>query len=287
MKKYLSIFYRSIINLIDHYGIEMAGYLAFLSILSIFPFLVFIIAIFGLIRNQALGESLLNFITQNMSPDIAKTIELRIQEIISGPPKTILTLSLVGIVWSASSSFEGIRGVINMIYQVKSPPHYFIRRLTSILEFLIVSVAITLVSLASAVIPDIINYITDYLSSNPDHFQLLSKIIEFNQDYIEAYRQLTLNVLMLMTVIFMYCHIPSIRIKIKDALPGACITVFLWGLSGILLQEYISNFSQLNLVYGSIAGVIILLLFFYIIHIIWIFGAEFNFLLAEEKKRNL
>ena len=80
-------------------------------------------------------------------------------------------------------------------------------------------------------------------------------------------------------VMFLYYSIPNISLKFRSLIPGAIIVVILWMLSGCLLSQYIYEFSQLNLVYGSLAGFIITLLFFYIVNLIFIYGAEINMLL--------
>jgi membrane protein len=64
-------------------------------------------------------------------------------------------------------------------------------------------------------------------------------------------------------------------------LPGAAIVTLLWMEAAQLLSGYLSNFNQVNLIYGSLGSVIAALLFFYISNIIFIYGAELNYLLKR------
>ena len=84
---------------------------------------------------------------------------------------------------------------------------------------------------------------------------------------------------------FLYYTIPNVRRKLKSIIPGAILVTILWMLSGSLLLDYIYQFSQVNLVYGGLAGFIITMLFFYIANIIFIYGAEVNYLFSNKDNK--
>jgi membrane protein len=267
-------------NLNDHYGIEMAGYMAFLSILSLFPFLVFIVGMFGFIGDMEMGKGIIRFIFDNIPKNIVEIIRPRVEEIISGPPVSILTLSIVGAIWTASSSFEGMRGVLNIIYQVKSPPNYFWRRAMSIIEFFIVCFMIIIFSLVAFILPITL----DFVSSMVKDIHLADRLLTFSSDYVQQYSQIGIISAMAIMAMFIYLKIPSATIRVKEIIPGTITTVIGWFFAGDILQRYLINFNQVNLIYGSLAGMIAILLFFFMIHLIWIFGAEINFLIYGNKK---
>ena len=62
------------------------------------------------------------------------------------------------------------------------------------------------------------------------------------------------------------------------------MVLLLWSLCGTAFSLYLKNFDQVNLIYGSLASFIIALLFFYIIAMILIFGAEFNYAIEKITK---
>ena len=115
-----------------HDGIEHAGYLAFLGLLSLFPFLVFLVAIIGLVGQGSTGAAFISAVLKSMPVNLAGALTPRIEEIISGPPQALLTVSILGAIWTASSAVEGIRTVLNRAYHVATPPAYLFRRTLSI-----------------------------------------------------------------------------------------------------------------------------------------------------------
>ena len=80
-----------------------------------------------------------------------------------------------------------------------------------------------------------------------------------------------------MVVCISYYVLPNIRQKWIAVVPGALCVVILWFVSGVLFSGYLSNFNQVNIIYGSLGGLIAALLFFYITAMIFVYGAEFNY----------
>ena len=84
-----------------------------------------------------------------------------------------------------------------------------------------------------------------------------------------------------MLVGVMYYVLPNIRQRFLSTLPGAAVTVAGWIGAALLFSRYLSSFNRINLIYGSLGGIIATLVFFYIIGIIFIYGAELNHLLKK------
>jgi membrane protein len=78
-------------------------------------------------------------------------------------------------------------------------------------------------------------------------------------------------------VAFIYYVIPNTKQKIKNTLPGAIICVILFWLILQLFVLYLQNFNQFNLLYGSLAGIVATLMFFFLVGLAFITGAEFNY----------
>jgi uncharacterized BrkB/YihY/UPF0761 family membrane protein len=76
-----------------------------------------------------------------------------------------------------------------------------------------------------------------------------------------------------------YYFLPNLKQRLAGVVPGAGLVTFLWVAAARLLSLYFSRFSRVNLIYGSLGRVIAALLFFYVINVLFIYGAEFNSLL--------
>ena len=128
-------------------GVEHAGYLAFLNILALFPFLIFLIAIIGLFGASQMGVQFVQTILNSAPKEMAAALSPRISEIILGPPQSFLTIAIIGVIWTASSSVEGCRTILNRAYRVALPPPYLMRRLISVLQFFILILLILILIL--------------------------------------------------------------------------------------------------------------------------------------------
>ena len=154
----LKIFRKSLIDTVRHDGIEHAGYLAFLSILSFFPALIFLIAVIGLFGESKIGTDFLHKIISGLPNEMSRGLTPRINEIISGPSDGYLTIAIIGVIWTASSSVEGCRTILNRAYRVALPPPYILRRLVSIFEFFIIIFLIIIGILIFVIVPVILKY---------------------------------------------------------------------------------------------------------------------------------
>lgn len=265
-------FYHALVNLINHDGVEHAGYMAFLTLLSIFPFLVFFVALAGFLGETHIGEEFMQMLLNNLPPNISYALKPRIDEIMSGPPESLMTVAIVGAIWTASSSVEGLRTILNRIYNIYSPPAYIFRRLLSILQFLSLTISAIIGMLILLIIPIFANKILELANLHVEFPYLWSSL-----------RYVVASVTLFILVITLYYIIPNTKLRIIQLIPGAIITVSLWFGGGYFLSLYFSNFSQVNLIYGSLGGVIATILYFYIVHLIFIYGAEFNYLLTNPK----
>ncbi len=256
----------SITDLVNQNGVEHAGYLAFLSILSLFPFLIFLIAIIGFFGATNEGIKFIEYILNSVPKEMNQALAPRIKEIISGPHQGFLTIAILGVIWTASSSVEGCRTILNRAYRIEFPPPYIWRRFVSIIEFFIITFSIVVGIIAFLIIPNLLQKVDSFLSLGIDFkawFFYFSKIIVF--------------LIIVASTSLLYFALPNAKQKITQTLPGSILTVILYSILQKAFAFYLGYFDQVNFVYGSLAGIIVSLMFFYLISLVFIFGAEFNY----------
>lgn len=110
---------------------------------------------------------------------------------------------------------------------------------------------------------------------NIEEIESSLKFLE-NYDTEEARRKIMFVFLVCATSLLYYV-IPNVKQKITKTFPGAILTVFLWIQTQKLFALYIENFHQFSFIYGGLAGIMIYLMFFYLVNLIFIFGAQFNY----------
>jgi membrane protein len=258
---------------VNHDGIEHAGYLSFLLMLAIFPFLFFMMALVSLFGQEHVYDYLITYINSNEADNFIGVLKPRIKEIIARPPKTLLTFAILSAVWTASSIFEAMRTILNRANRVVNPPSYLIRRLISVLEFMVIIFMTSLVMFLFGVAPSLWESVGQYLNFKIHLFEEESSIL----------REFVMIVYGCFLVSFLYCFLPNQKKPFLPHIPGTVIVMLCWISFTKLFNYYLSSFSQLSVIYGSIAGVIISLLYFYFCSVIFIFGAEFNYNLRQKK----
>ncbi|MFO0388482.1 MAG: YihY/virulence factor BrkB family protein [Alphaproteobacteria bacterium] len=271
-KKIIKGIWKAAVNTVNHDGIEHAGYLAFLGLLAMFPFLVFVFSIVGLAGQGETGAAFIKTLLQSLPYSVSSALEPRINEIISGPPQGLLTISILGAIWTASSAVEGLRTVLNRAYHVGTPPAYWFRRSLSVLQLFI----FTSILIGGMILLLAVPFVLDYLQS----FTKLRITPNDEASLHNMFMLLSIGFIFL-SVCCIYYLIPNIKQSLLAVVPGAIIVVGLWIFAAGLFASYLANFDQVNLIYGSLGGIIAALLFFYICNIIFIFGAELNYQIVQ------
>lgn len=263
-----NILYKCCYNLLKHEALEFAGYLTYLTVLSIFPFIFIVFAFISTIDETKYGVEFFAYILNNVPPYFRDTFGKQITDIGNGPSVNLMNVAIIGAIWTASSSVEALKSIFNRIYLVQANQHYIIGRLTSILQFMTFVFAILLALIAFIVLPELRAHLPEVMQ-----FKYLGG--QFNIVF--------LNMFLCLIVAMIYYVLTRARISFLSTIPGAIITVTVWNISSESLSYYMSNFRQVSLMYGSLASVIITLIFFYIINVALIFGAEFNRLLSVKR----
>lgn len=272
MKHFFTCLWQALVKTIEHDGVEHAGYMSFMVLFSIFPFIVFFLALTSFFGASELGSYFVALLIENLPHDATAGIKDRINELANAPPYSLMTLAIIGSIWTSSSFVEGLRTILNRVYNISSPPPYLMRRLLSIVQFLAISLLISFGMFLLIVIPIGIKKI-------PELGHLLSSYGIF----WGYFRYVLIWISLFATVSSFYYILPNIKIPFRTVIPGSIVTVISWVVSGSLLSNYLVYWQQLSIVYGSLGGIIVTLLFFYIVNMLFIYGAEFNYQLSKNK----
>lgn len=264
--KYSKIYYKSAYYTIMHDGIENAGYLAFLALLSLFPFLVFLIAIAASMGREEYGARFIADFLVLMPENIVETIKPAINDLLNGPPQGILTIAVLGLLWTASSIVEAVRNVLNRAYRVTNPPRYIFRRMMSIVQIIIITFLVIFAMFFITVAPGIFEIIQTKL-----HIPL-----EYNPN-LGTIRLAVSSIIIFFSISFSYYALPNIKQSFWRTFPGTILVFLLWIGVGYVFSTYIAYYQRINIIYGSLASIILTLLFFYILSLFYILGAEFNY----------
>jgi membrane protein len=259
------IFWQAIIHLIYDGGMTYAGHIAFMTLFSLFPFLIFLFTLAGEIGQT---EAARNFVTMALSAlprEVSQAIRPAIEGVISTRRTGLMTLSIVAALWAVSSGIEALREALNKAYGVEDSRPIWFCRLQSLAFTIIFSVSIIVVMIVLVIGPVLWSYIVPLLKVPWEwgwFYELLRYVISIGLLYL--------------VVALLYRWLPSRHLPRREVLPGAAVTVLLWLILASLFSLYLQNLGRFSVTYGSLGGIVVTLMFFYISGLIFIFGAEIN-----------
>ncbi len=262
-------FYRAgYIGIIKHDAIEHAGYLTYISMLALFPFLVLLAYVAGWIGQGETGTQFVQLVLDHLPAEAVNAIRPRLLEITAEPPQGLVTVSLLGAIWTASSLVQGWRTSLNNAYHVSTPPAYWFRRLMSVVQLMLFIVVVIVSMMGLVLAPIVIENIEHWIGMDLLHEDTLDI-----GDLIFSFS----GVALFLAVAILYHVLPNIRQTLLDVIPGAVVTVGLWLGSASIFSYYLSDVWHVSVIYGSLGGIIASLVFFFIINLFFILGAEFNY----------
>ncbi len=261
-------------GLIDRNGIEISGYIAFTIMLALFPFMIFLVAVAGFFGDTNSGAHFVNTLALLAPPEVATTLEPVIQEVLKNRSGGLLTIGLAGALYSAGSGVAALRLALNLSYGADENRSYFVRKLEDFMLVIIGSVVVMLSSVAIILGPWVWSLATWF-----------SLVDAQQQEFWHILRYTVTLVMVQAAIMALHRVLPDTNLTWRQIFPGALTTTISWIVAASLLTVYFGHFADYAATYGSLGGVVITLMFFYVSAIIFVFGGELNAaLLARNKK---
>jgi membrane protein len=252
-------------------GFIHAGNLAYLALLALFPFLILAAAVAHLIGRSQDSQLAVATILSRMPNDVSSVLSSPIQEVLTVRTGPLLWFGAIVGLWTAASFIETIRDILRRAYGVKFCAPFWEYRLGSI--GLIVGAVFLLMAAFAATVA----------LTSVHHFVVTELPMSSGiGTYLGIYRLVPAATLFFTFYILFLALTPSRYRKIGcRKWPGAMLVTAWWLVTVELLPNAIELLGGYNLTYGSLAGVMITLIFFFVIGLGVVMGAELNAALAE------
>lgn len=253
----------------------LGAQLTYYLILSFFPFLIFLITLVS--YTPITREETLKKLSSVLPPNTYELVfETLHQTVLSTERTTFLSFGMIATIWTASRGVSALIRGINKAYDQKETRPFWKVKAISILFTL----ALALVILFSFILLVLGEVLGKYFFSLLGMPELFRPVWNFA-------RYLILLLTSMSVFISIYYYIPNRRLSLREVLPGSVFAVGGWTLLSTVFSYYVNNFSNYSNTYGSIGGIIILLLWLYWNSIIILLGGELNATLAfdRDKKR--
>jgi len=266
-KKWFLFLYNLIYNIRRDEVTAIGAQLTYYLILSIFPFLIFFLNVVG--HTSLAIEALLNDWIIVMPSETQTLLYRVIEEIRVSSSETLLSFSIILALWSGSLGISAIIRAINKAYNINKRRNYIRLKLLSLL-FTIALVILLLIVLATLVFGEVIgNAIFTYIGA----------INVFYRIWNNSRKLIALaSMIIIFALLYKYSIMPKERryIKLVHTLPGAIFATIGWIVASGIFSFYVNNFANYSKTYGSLGGVIVLLVWLYITSIMIVLGGEIN-----------
>ena len=213
-----------------------------------------------------------DLIKDHVPSDYAPQVSSIIGDIMDNASGGLLSIGLIAALWSASNGMTALMNAFNVAYDVEDSRNFVVAKLYSVLFTL----AMIIVMPVALVLPTFGQQIGDLLFGPlglGDQVKWLFDTIRFVLPVI----------VVLIAFMVLYTLAPNVKIKLLSVIPGAIFATIVFLGGSYLFGFYISNFANYSKTYGSIAGIIILMLWLYITGFIIIIGAEINAIFHQRK----
>ncbi len=268
----IDVAFTTIERFVDHNGTVLAGHLAFSAMLAIFPFLIFLAALAGFLVDSEGANELIDLMFLFMPEDVAGTLEPVVRSVIEAQRGGLLTFGILVTLWVASGGLEALRIGLNKAYDVAEPRPLWKRRVQSLI--LVVVFALMLLAASLSVV------------FGPVIWALVERIVDVgiaDRVVFTAIRYGIGAVALFGLVFAVHRFLPNRVISWQLVMPGVMITLFLWLLGSTGLSLYLRTLADYDATYGALGGIVITLLFFYLMAMVFVLGAELNGALAARR----
>lgn len=241
-----------------------ASALAYRAIFSLFPFLLFLIAMLGVLDLQEFFTWLREQVSLVLPPDALELVNPVIDQM-QNQKSGLLSVGIVVALWSASIGVRSLMNAMNKAYGVEEGRPAWKLMLLSVLYTIGLAVILLLAAGLMIIGPQVIEWLAEQVG--------LKEIVVTLWTWL---RWPVIVILMMLVVAVLYYVTPDVEQEFRFITPGSVLAVIVWIAASVGFGVYVGNFGNYDATYGSVGAVIVLLLYFYISAAVLLFGAEMN-----------
>ncbi len=254
------------------HGFTHAGNLAYLSLVTLFPFVILLAFVAGRMGRTAEGVAAVASFLKALPDNVASLIAPALKDVIAAEASGgVVTFSLIVALWTSSGVLVTLRMIVSQAYGQQSEMPYLRWRLLGLIEVLGLVLLLLIAFAAQVVVTGAETFVYRLMPLMADLFPALGL-----QRVVPA----GLLFLALWGLFALLC--PQ-RFRIAPVWPGALATAAAWTATTLALPRALTLFGGYALTYGGLAGVIIALLYFYIIGLGLVVGAQLNAAVARSR----
>ncbi|WIF94165.1 YihY/virulence factor BrkB family protein [Caminicella sporogenes] len=245
--------------------------IAYFFLLSFFPFLIFLIAVLSYFSVSFDGA--IDILAKVVPNEVTILIKDYVRALMPTRSINVLSVSFFATIWAASRGVDAFIVSLNNSYEIKEGRNFLFKKLLAMIYTILVALSICL----ALVIPNM----------GMDFLLWVSKYIEITYYFIKVWyyiRWIIIISILILVLGSLYYIAPNKKIKLIEIIPGTLFATFGWIIISIGFSFFVNNFKNFTIVYGSLAAVIVLMIWLYLSAIILMLGGEINSICSLYKK---
>jgi membrane protein len=244
---------------------DRAAALTYYFVFALFPALLFLTALLGLLPIPNLMDRFMDYFAQALPDDAASVVRKTLTEVVRGAHGGLLSIGMLGALWAGSNGMGSIMTALNVAYHVSETRPWWKRRLLAAA----LTIGFALFILSALVL----------LVFGPRLGSAVAGRFGLGAAFMTAWNAMNLPVVIcfvLVGIALVYYLAPDARQRWRWVTPGSAVALVLWLTMSFGLRLYVSHLGNYNATYGSIGGVILLMLWLYLTGMVLLLGAEVN-----------
>jgi membrane protein len=273
--RFLRLFYDAFLRFAANDGWAIASHVALTTLISLFPFLIFITSFASFFGTERLADDATQLLLQTWPEQVARPLAEQIRSVLTQNHFNLLTLGGLLSIYFSSSGIEALRVGLDRAYGTKDQRPWWLARLYSIGFVFIGALALLAFGFLVVLAPLLWGAIL--------HFAPGIRGLEQEVTYA---RFAIASALLLIALVIAHKFLPAGTRRLKDIAPGIALTLVAWIETGYLFGVYLSGYARNYVnVYAGLASVMIVLGFLYWLGAIFIYGAELNAAIIQARHK--
>ncbi|KQO57901.1 MULTISPECIES: YihY/virulence factor BrkB family protein [unclassified Methylobacterium] len=262
---------------VAHDGWAIASHIALSILTSLFPFLILLAALAGLLGTKSLADEAGDLIFEAWPREVAKPIASEVHRVLTEQRGGVLTIGALLALYFSSSGVESLRVGLNRAYGLREIRPWWLTRLESIGYVVCGAFAMLAFALLVVLGPLIWRRIINVAPG----LEPLSLTVAIGRIAITAF-------LLATVLVIAHKFVAAGRRAILSVLPGVAVTLVLWFLAGLGFGFYLDRFSAAYAsTYGGLATAMVFLVFLYWLAAMFLFGGEINGTVIAARRQRL
>ncbi|WP_308909688.1 YihY/virulence factor BrkB family protein [Pseudokordiimonas caeni] len=262
-----AIWRKAAARFLEHDGMGSAGNMAFIAMLSLFPFVIFLVAVSGFLGQTEQGVAAITFMMDALPHEVGEALSGPIKGVVDSTRPEILTGSIVFAIWTAATGVETARGILVKAFGREHARAAWLRRLESLAVVIFAAISILIAMSILVIGPAVVKAVTSFF---PD-------VVTGSLTELWNFLNLFLGPAVLAFGLYgVYLALTPRRLKRPYRLPGTLLALVILIATAKGLSLYLRYAGNYDVTYGSLAGVVVTQIFCFLVSLGFVAGAELN-----------